>query len=160
MEDDSTISIFPQVFRAILRNSPTLIITASLDISGNLSCADLCAGARLIFLSIKRFQWMFEILGETQIFLWLMALSGVPQAELFNFTHLIWSRVKTRRELSYELPRHGGTKTFAITTPFFLPKDGPKKLKCSMSWSILPMLMLSLASNRDETKFWRDFFAP
>ena len=27
-----------------------------------------------------------------------------------------------------------------------------------MSWSILPMLMLSLASNRDETKFWRDFF--
>lgn len=38
---------------------------------------------------------MFEVLGETQIFIRLMALSGdpqVPQAELFNFTHLISSR--------------------------------------------------------------------
>ena len=75
--------------------------------------------------------------------------------QLYPFD-LIQSENKKRIEL-WVTPTWG-TKTFAITTPFFNPKDGPKKLKCSMYWSILPMLMLSLASNCDETKFGRIFF--
>ena len=129
MEDDSTISIFPQVFRAILRNSPTLIITASLDISGNLSCADLCAGARLTFFSIKKVSvdvWNPRRNTDISMIDGLEACSSGRVIQLYPFD-LIQSENKKRIEL-WVTPTWG-TKIFAITTPFFSSKRWPKKVK-------------------------------
>ena len=113
MQDDSTISIFPQVFRAILRNSPTLIITASLNISGNLSCVDLCAGKRLTFLKIKKVSVnVWNPRRNTDIYKidgleWCSWSSSGRVIQLYPFDFQQRSRVKTRGKLSYWFPDMG-----------------------------------------------------